>query len=191
MTAHFKVLRKLLMIVIAIVALACASLLMYSEILSFSPRPLDTESDSLDVCGVYWKLPLASVDTLTLLTNRLTVKGKYLPFLGGSLGLRRITRTIPPGLDATKLYPDSGWTTWYGGDVIRHFIGRNVFWWSIMNLHTGQQFSYAIPFKASCQILRFYHGSGDTSVAIFGFGRTSQDEQSLMGYVLITNRVQQ
>ena len=181
-------LRESLLIASGAILFASAALLLYPEILSLSSRVLETESDSLEVRGVYWTLPLASVDSLTLVSNELTIKGKYLPFIRHSR-LRQITRAIPPKLRAAELYPDRGWTTWFEGDVIRNIIGHSGFWRSVSNLHTHSRFSFAIPFKDYYQILKFYHGSGDTSVAIFAFGKHGQDEQSLMGYILITNRV--
>lgn len=182
--------RTLLMIAAAILLLAIAGILVSPEVISLSPQPLELKSDSLHVLGVYWKLPLAGVHSLTLASNKLTVSGEYLPFLPFH-SMRWVRQSIPPSLRANGLRPDNGWTTWSESDLIVSTAGKNVFWRSIMNLQTGQRFSYGIPFKDYYEILKFYHGSRDTSVAIFAFGKRGQDQKSIMGYILITKKVPQ
>ena len=185
---RFATRRSLFVIATAVVLLTVAGLLLHPEILSFSPHSLEVKSESLNVRGVYWKLPLACVDSLTLVSNKLTVQGKYLPLLG-YYAMRAIRRSIPSVVRATELHPDNGWTTWTESDLTFGPAGRTIFWRSIVNRKTGQHFSFAIPFKDYFEILNFYHGPGDTSVAIFAFGKIGQDAQSLMGYILITNKV--
>lgn len=178
------------MIATAILMLAIAGIWVSPEVIPLSPQPLELKSDSLHVQGVYWKLPFAGVHSLTLASIKLTVSGKYLPFLPFHR-MRWLSQSIPPPLRANGLSPDNGWTTWSESDLIVRTAGRNVFGRSIRNLQTGQRFSYAIPFKDYYEILKFYHGSGDTSVAIFAFGKRGQDQQSLMGYILITKKAPQ
>ena len=178
------------MIATAILLLAIAGILVFPEVIPLSPQPLELKSDSLHVHGIYWKLPFAGVHSLTLASSKLTVSGEYLPFLPFH-SMRWLSQSIPPSLRANGLRPDNGWTTWSESDVRVSTAGKNGFWRSIMNLQTGERFSYAIPFKDYYEILKFYHGSKDTSVAIFAFGKRGQDQQSLMGYILITNKVTQ
>ncbi len=179
--------RRLPAIGTGLILLACAGLILYPEVLSLSFHPLETKSDSLDVSGVYWTLPLANVDSLSLISDKLTVTGKFLPF-PGIFGEHRISRTIPRTLAVMKLRPDYGWTVWTVSDLVVNRAGKNIFWHSIMNLQTGKRFSFAVTSKDFYPDFRFYHGRGDTSVAIFAFAKSSQSEKNMMGYFLITGR---
>lgn len=173
---------------VCVVLLVCAGLMLYPELLSLSPHPLDTKSNSLDVRGIYWTLPVANVDSLALVSNELTVTGKLLPF-PGLLGKHQISRTIPGALFATKLQPDYGWTTWTVTDLIINPAGKNIFWHSIMDLQSGKRFAFAVKSKDFYPIFKFYHGRGDTSVAIFAFAKSGRGKKSMMGYLLITGKV--
>ena len=186
LTSVIKTRGRIFSFAAGLLLLTCLALFLYPEIVSLSTHPLATESNTLNVNGVYWKIPLASVDSVSLRSGELIVRGRYFRFLG-AYSARKITRAIPATLDAASLQPDNGWTIWQQSDAMHYIIGQSI-WRTIFNLHTGQKFSYALPFVDYFEILRFYHGRGDTSVAVFAFGKSGQDEQSLMGYILITSR---
>lgn len=179
---------KLLVVAAVVLFLACAGMIFYPEVLSLSPHPLETKSDSLDVHGVYWTIPLANIDSLALISNKLTVTGRLQP-LPELLGIHQISRSIPKTLFATRLQPDYGWTTWRVSDLVINHAGENIFWHSIMDLQTGKRFSFAVPSKDFYPIFQFYHGRGDTSVVTFAFAKSGRGEKSMMGYFLITDRV--
>ena len=186
-TTLSKTRSRFAVLVFFILIVAVSYLFIYPEVLSLRTQTLEVESNSLDVRGVYWELPLASVDSLTLSSNRLIVEGKYAPLVG-SFGMRGISRTIPSELVVSTMFRDS-LRLWGQSDAFHIIIGKDIIDRTIMNLRTGQRFSFRIPFIDYYEILHFYNGLGDTSIATFAFGKKGQDQQSLMGYILITKRV--
>ena len=143
-----------------------------------SPQNLQIESSVFHVKGVYWELPLAGVQNLSLDSNKLSVTGYC-----DSVNICSITKTIPPGLAVKNLYLDNH-PDWYESDVViqdSNFYKRTYF-----NRRSEARFSYKIPFNSFYRIQHVYHSKGDTTIIVFAFGKMKQDVHKWMGYIFIT-----
>ncbi len=174
---------KLLLIFIVIVFLAGAYFCFSPEVFSYFPHALHVTSSSYSVRGVYYVLPLSGVDSISLDSRELKVKGEPASWCS-FLGLREISRTLPTDLAPSNVMPE-GQTKWWQSDVIM-WNGGDEWTRTFVNRQTLERFSLGDPFNSAYQIRKQYHGGPDTSIMVFAFGKKGQDPTTWMGYILIT-----
>ena len=150
----------------------------------YSPHPLHVKNASVSVQGVYWQLPLAGVDSITLNSDKLTVKG-HCESTAGKFNPCEVTRTIPSELAVTKIVPDTQ-SAWLDSGVIMRNIDGTEWYRSFTKPSTGDRFSYEDPFHRTYQIGHGYKGQGDTVIIVLAFGKMKQDAKTWMEYILIT-----
>ena len=151
------------------------------------PQGRKFRDDSLLVRGVYWELPLTGVQALQLQANELTVTGDTISRRGVDT-LCEISRTIPRELVVVHLRLDTS-RVWSESDVISCDSSNFTHCFrEFYNNHTGERFSYEIPFRSYYQIRHVYLGQADTAVVALAFGKRDQDEKKWMGYLLVTKR---
>jgi hypothetical protein len=155
---------------------------LYPQDSLYSPHPLHVKDASVSVQGVYWQLPFAGVDSITLNSNKLTVKG-HCDSSTAILNLCEVTRTIPSELAVTKVIPDTQ-RAWFESDVITGTMGNPEQWRKFYN-RTGDRFYIGDSFHSLYQIGHTYQGPGDTIIIVLAFGKMKQDAKTWMGYILI------
>jgi hypothetical protein len=180
---------RLLSLASIVLILAGAYLYAYPEVSSYFSHTLHVTSPSLNVQGIYYVLPLSGVDSVSLDSGELKVKGYYAP-MSRFVGPREIRRKVPEGMIAANVIPDS-LPVWRESDMIVRNLDERPLEWkrTFINTRTGARFSYGDPFNSAYGIGRTYHGEGDTTVVVFAFGKMNQDTKIWMGYVMITSRV--
>ena len=181
-------LKRVLLVGFVLLILAGAYFYGYPEVLSYFPHPLHAGPSSVSVHGIYYQLPLAGVDSVSLESDQLRVIGRFLPPLN-VIGSRHIARQIPQRMVVSHLTLDDS-SVWHETDMVIRNLDESRDYWkrSFLNMRTGDRFWYGDPFLSWFQVGHVYRGQKDTSVIVFAFGKMGQDAKTWMGCILITNR---